>query len=179
MPEELKREQGLAALRRVLRHAAMDYLAQREHTVSELQQKIAKRYKAKWQQGSLLADLIDDDLRSEIELALLIDEAIEQLREEGLQSDARFVEAFINSKKNRGHGPQRIRQELKQKGVDGPEVRLAFEACEVDWFALAEQQLQKKFGDAPITDYQDRAKRARFLQYRGFEFAQIDAVLND
>ena len=33
------------------------------------------------------------------------------------------------------------------------------------------------FGDAPVSEYKERARQARFLQYRGFTMAQIQDAL--
>jgi len=37
----------------------------------------------------------------------------------------------------------------------------------------------KRFGDAMPEDFKERARQARFLQYRGFTSEQIREVLND
>ena len=47
---------------------------------------------------------------------MLLD-SIKELIEDGLLSDERFAESYFQSRKNRGHRPLRIRNELKQKGV--------------------------------------------------------------
>ena len=47
-----------------------------------------------------------------------IDAAIKQLKEEGLQSDQRFTEAYIRMRARRGFGPQRIELELRERGIE-------------------------------------------------------------
>ena len=44
---------------------------------------------------------------------------LDELEQENLLSDARYTEAYIRQRGARGYGPDRIRQELRQKGVDG------------------------------------------------------------
>lgn len=46
-----------------------------------------------------------------------------------------------------------------------------------DWFAQAGRVRQRRFGARPPRDYAERAKQARFLQYRGFTFEQIQRAL--
>jgi regulatory protein len=92
-----------------------------------------------------------------------------------LQSDARFLEIFVRSQFGKGHGPQRIRQELRFKGVngDGLDEYLA----EYDWDELMQQAHHKKFGDTPPAHTKDYASRVRFLSQRGFEQHRIQALL--
>lgn len=129
-----------------LRLAAMNLLAQREYTRKELSRKL----------GHLTND------------SELIDGALVRLESEGLLSNSRFIESFIRSRLNRGHGPVRITQELRQKGCDNEAITLALEEAEVDWFELAESTRQKKFGDSLPVDAKEKARQIRFLQYRGF-----------
>jgi SOS response regulatory protein OraA/RecX len=86
-----------------IRRTAMDLLARREHSRRELKQKLKKRFR--------------DDA--------LIEEQLDTLAEENLQSDTRYAESFLRQRFNRGHGPVRIRQEMRQKGIpDSIRLRL-------------------------------------------------------
>ena len=49
----------------------------------------------------------------------------------------------------------------------------------VDWFKLAKDTAQLKFGSDHEVDAKEKAKRMRFLQYRGFSFDQINYALNN
>ena len=129
-----------------IRMAAMDLLARREHSRRELKQKLKKRFK-------------DDKL---------IDEQLDRLAEERLQSDRRFAESFLRQRINRGQGPMRIRQEMRQKGISDSEIDAALEEEQPDWYALAEEVYRRKFGELPPEDIKAKAKRSRFMQYRGF-----------
>ena len=141
---------------RDVRLVAMDLLARREHSRRELQQKLGKRFSG------------------QIEL---IEEEIDRLTQEGLQSDSRLAEAFIRARSNRGQGPSKIRMELKGKGVTDDVVGLAFEASDVDWFALAAEVAEKKFGEiSSSADMKEKARVSRFLQQRGFSFDHISAL---
>ena len=72
----------------------MDYLSRREHSYQELIKKLGKK---------------DFNLS-------LVNIELEKLIEDGLQSDSRFTESFIRSRKNQGKGPLRIRSELSIRG---------------------------------------------------------------
>ncbi len=136
------------------RKKAMDYLARREHCRAELVLKLSAK---------------DYDTAE-------ICETLDKLEAENLLSDARFAEAYLGARVNRGFGPQKISNELMQKGVSDSLIQLTIETCAPDWIGLANQQQKKKFGNLP-TDFIEKAKQARFLQYRGFTFEQINRVL--
>ena len=137
------------------RHKAMDFLARREHSRHELTRKLESKCYSSEEIESTLDSLVRDNLLS----------------------DQRFAEAYVSSRSKRGFGPQRIARELSQRGIDESIQQQAIDTCEVDWWALAREQQQKKFKVLP-KDYRDKAKQARFLQYRGFSFEQINAVFS-
>ena len=129
-----------------IRLAAMNLLARREHSVRELRNKLKRRF--------------SDEA--------VIDEQISRLTLERLQSDARFAESYARQRADKGYGPVRLREELRERGVTEAEVDVALEQLKVDWRVLATRVMQKKFGlDAPV-DIKEKARRARFMQYRGF-----------
>lgn len=142
-------------LRPAIRLAAMDLLARREHSRSELQQKLGRRF---------------DDRET-------IAEVLDGLARDKLQSDSRYAESFARQRVSRGHGPLRLRQEMRQKGIPDDEASAALEALEVDWEQLALEVCRKKFGPGAPADFKDKARRQRFLQYRGFSADQIAACL--
>ena len=141
---------------RAMRAAAIRQLARREHSRVELLRKLSV------------------DFATE---PMLIDRVLDQLAAEGLQSDARFAEALVASRIRRGQGPQRIRRELAERGVDAELVERALTTADVDWCALALTVSTQKFGPKPAQDWPERARRARFLQYRGFGGDEIQAIL--
>ena len=97
-----------------------------------------------------------------------VEAVLQQLREEGLQSDERFTESFVNHRFNAGVGPLKIRHELRQKGVDDTLVDCFLEPLADEWEAEMQRQRVRKFGEAIPQDYAARMKQARFLQNRGF-----------
>ena len=107
----------------------------------------------------------------------LVEAVVEQLAAERLQNEGRFVEQFVTQHAGRGHGPIRIRMELRERGVADAASEDALAASGVDWSAIARQVRQRRFGGPPPRDFRQRAKQARFLQYRGFSADQIRAAL--
>ncbi len=136
---------------------ACDFLARREHSRRELRQKLSRNCKD----------------------SKLIDELLDKLSAEGLQSDARFTESFVQQRYNKGQGPLKIKQELNQRGIDTELIADCLNAEQLDWLALAEQTRVKKFGSDIPRDYQNKAKQSRFLYSRGFTSEQISLVLKE
>jgi len=44
---------------------------------------------------------------------------------------------------------------------------------EIDWYIQAELAYNKRFDSSIVVDKKDKAKRVRFLQYRGFSTDEI------
>jgi regulatory protein len=106
-----------------------------------------------------------------------VDAVVDRLAAERLQDEGRFTEQFVARQADRGHGPARIRLELRERGVPDAETEAALEASGVDWTGLARSQRQRRFPGPPPQVFRERAKQARFLQYRGFSADQIRAAL--
>ena len=126
--------------------SALKMLMRREHSKLELSQKLqAKGF-----------DIVD------------VNSSISKLVQQNYQSDDRFSEGFILMRFNQGKGPVKIAAELKMRGID------TFDLSIFDWFKLAKEIRQRKFGDASGLDYKEMAKQKRFLQSRGFNLDQIN-----
>jgi regulatory protein len=70
----------------------------------------------------------------------------------------------------------RIRVDLRKLGLADDVVEDGVGAYG-DWVAQLRRARQKKFGAKLPTDYADRQRQARFLDYRGFTGAQIRLAL--
>ena len=141
-----------------VRRAAMNLLARREQSFHELLQKLTQKY-------------------PELDTSDVILPELEQLRDENLQSDERFVEAYVRYRRTRGVGPLKIEMELRQKGVNDNFVSAAVHAQEIDWAEHCREALEKKFIPAELSDQKLRLKCYRFLSQRGFEGDQIKAAM--
>jgi regulatory protein len=61
--------------------------------------------------------------------------------------------------------------------VPEAEIEAGLDAAGEDWVAVAREARRRRFGVSPPGDYPERARQARFLQYRGFSHEQIRAAL--
>lgn len=138
------------------RRKAMDLLARREHARVELERKLTAT--------GFAADTVLD--------------VLQRLADEGLQSDRRFVGAFVQSRINQGKGPLRIHADLGQRGIATGLIDEVLEETGEDWYALAREARVKKFGRSQPVEFRDKARQMRFLQYRGFEPDQIQAAVS-
>jgi len=131
---------------RSLRRIGMDFLARREHSEQELRRKLNAR-----------ADDADE-----------VEAVLEKLKNEGLQSDERFTEAYVHHRVNAGIGPLKMRYELHQKGIDESLADAILEPMAEQWDSMMRRQRERKYGEVIPADYAARMKQARFLQNRGF-----------
>ncbi len=130
---------------------AVRLLSRREHSAFEIRDKLAKR----------------EFDSSEIE------QAIVELIQGDWLSDERFTEAYIRMRQLKGFGPIRISIELNDRGVKESIVETYLHAGETSWSQALVEQYKKKYKNKAIEDYSDKAKRIRFLQYRGFSLDSI------
>ena len=135
-------------LEKELFNKAIELLSRREHSQTELTQKLRKRFECTQTQ---------------------VDTALARVVDLGYQSDERFATAFIRSRLARGLGARRVEQEAKQKGLSEAMIQqvLDEETEEFSSQTMIEQVWRKKFKALPA-DQKERAKQYRFLQYRGF-----------
>ena len=108
----------------------------------------------------------------------LVEQVLDGLVQQGLQSDYRFADSLVRGRISQGHGPIRIQSELKQKGIAQDLIQQALADHPVDWFEQALNTFRRRFGDHQTTDLKVRAKQMRLLQYRGFTLEQIRYALD-
>ncbi|HKF98015.1 MAG TPA: regulatory protein RecX, partial [Steroidobacteraceae bacterium] len=102
-------------------------------------------------------------------------DVIAELGRTGLLNDARYAQNYVAYHAGRGQGPVRIAVELRRRGL-APESIDAALAGGPDWIALARKVCRVKFGSQPPANWAQRARHARFLQYRGFSSDHIRAA---
>lgn len=137
-------------------HSALGLLARREHSCHELQQKLLQRF---------------PDTSESIHPVLM------RLIDEGYQSDARYVEVYIRSRMNKGFGPQRLRQELRLRGIKQHVIDDAFRRMSQESEGKHIENLlllwNKKFKSLP-KDSREKFRQMNFLRYRGFSSKEIE-----
>ena len=102
---------------------------------------------------------------------------LDTLEARGLLSEERFTEQFVGSRSARGHGPRRIREELRRRGIDDAAAREAVGWDEEYWSEQASQARARRFGEDLPADYREWARQVRFLERRGFTTEQIRSAL--
>jgi len=140
-----------AALRK-----ALSLLARREHSTMELSRKLA-------------AKGIEGDP---------VDSVVSRLRRENLLSDTRFTENFVRQRIANGYGPIRIRQELRQHGIEEDTIVQNLPRKEEEWMDRIARVRHKRFGASKPNDHRERVRQMRFLLYRGFSSEHIRKVLD-
>ncbi len=98
----------------------------------------------------------------------LIETVIVRLSEQHFLDDDRVVSLLMQGYVRKGYGPLRIKQEMRQKGFVESLVDKHFEGIDVDWFEKAAEVRSKKFGDELPSDFKEKSRQIRYLQYRGF-----------
>lgn len=136
-------------LRKKLRLAMMNMLARREHSAAEL------RIKSR----PMLSNSADN---------VIVEAVIAQLQSESLQCDSRFSELYIGKRAEQLYGPERIRSELFQKGIDRHLVDDLMEDCAVDWQWSLQLLIDKKLPPSGEVDEKQRHKVMAYLARRGF-----------
>ena len=146
--------------RKNLKMKAISLLARREYSRKELVDKFIEK------------KTVDEGQE------YLFDDVLLELEESGLQSDQRFSDSFVRTRKAQGKGPCRIRQELSRKGISGD----ILDAAMVEVLSTAQEDLKRvyesKYRNAPVQDQKDKARRLRFLVSRGFSPSQIYPLLS-
>lgn len=143
--------------RKALRQKAMDILSRREYALAELSQKL---FAAGYERDS-------------------VQDTVAQLAADGLVSDERFTEAYVRYRAGRGYGPLHIQAELRERGVDEAVTETYLDVGDPQWLQRSEEVRRKRFGAERPTEFKERARQARFLQYRGFTSEQARRALDD
>jgi regulatory protein len=139
-----------------LRLAAMNMLARREYSAQELRQKLSQK---------------SSDQR-------LVEQVIQGLIDDGLQSDQRFTEAFTKMRLNQGKGSAKVRFDLKQKGIASGLIDTYVDSEGDQWQEALIRLIERRFSGQMANDPREKAKQLRFLQSRGFTPEQIRRVLS-
>ena len=140
---------------RDIRKKIMDFLSRREHYKKEKYKKMLDK----------------------VNSLEILDEEIKKLEQDGILDDERFAEQYLYSLVKRGLGPLRINKYLQEKGVDSHLINTLLK--DLDWQDLAKEVLLKKSKYQIPPKEEDVIKLKRFLNYRGFEYYDIERAFNN
>lgn len=101
-----------------------------------------------------------------------IEAVISHCRQKNWQSDRRFTENYLNFRAQRGYGPVRIKQELRQlKGISSEIIEDVLSESDIDWNQIALMVLNKKFPSYRKKQTpQSKQKIQRYMMSHGFSF---------
>jgi len=136
---------------KALRHKAIELLARREYSYSELEKKLL---------------VLSEDFET-------IEKILNWLIEMELQSDSRFAQMYLRSKALSGYGPVRIKLELKQKGINEYLIESTFDELAFEWPEEVDRLILKKVKDTSLEDMKLKNKVMGYLQRRGYTLDQI------
>ncbi len=134
--------------------AALRLLTRREYSRQELFQRLSQQYDA-------------NDVR------VVVDECIRL----NLLSEERFVESRVRHRIGQGYGPERIKYDLKQHGIEEDKLHAHLEADELFWIKQAEQLILKKYATQDIAT--QKQKIQRYLYQRGYSIRVIHHALKN
>ena len=103
----------------------------------------------------------------------VVDQVLDDLIRRCLLSDERFTEQYLTSRQQRGFGPIRIRGELRERGVNSELISCYLDEQDERWMEMLQRTHDKKFGVESPDSIKEKARRVRFLGYRGFTGEQI------
>ena len=132
-------------------------LADREHSRLELRRKLLAR---------------DYD-------PLDVEDALHSLENQGLLSDERFTEQYVNVLKRKGFGPLRIRSLLRERGINDTMIHEWVDNREDEWRHQMTETARNKLGLDTGKDFNEKSKIARYLEYRGYPESMIRDYLFD
>ncbi|MGB6489158.1 MAG: regulatory protein RecX [Steroidobacteraceae bacterium] len=136
-----------------IRAAALTLLARRDWLTAELSAKLQAAGCEPEATGGVIAELV----------------------REHLLDDVRYTERYLVSRAERGHGPVRIAADLASLGAPRELIEAAL-GSGPDWCAVAKAVRRRKFGVGAPDSWAEKARQARFLQYRGFSSDHIRAA---
>jgi regulatory protein len=124
-------------------------------------------------------DLPSDELRERLGARGFSPEAtaaaLSALAAEGALNDERYAHNYVAYHAGRGRGPIRIGADLRARGLPQELIETAL-ASGPDWRAAAAAARARRFGKPAPARWRERARQARFLQYRGFSADHIRAA---
>jgi regulatory protein len=155
---------------RSLKARALQWLAQREHSRTELRRKLLRHATAESEMGASPAERDDP-----VPVAQRVEALLDWLEAHRYLSQERFAESRVHARLGR-FGNRRIRQELAQHAVTLPAA--AEQALKDSELGRAREVWRRRFGHPP-EDASERARQARFLTGRGFSGEVVRRVLRE
>lgn len=144
-----------------LRATALAWLGRQEYSIDKFSRKL-RQYEATEEQVHLI---------------------VQEFCQHNWLSEQRYCEGFVRSRIRKGQGKARIINDARTHGLDQQTLLAALNQAEdddkVDWFELALETYQRRYGQTEVSDFKEKAKRIRFMQYRGFTMEQVQYAIDE
>lgn len=137
-----------------LKSRALALLARRDHSVFELKRKLTQKLQTSPAQ---------------------LNQLINELSESNLLNDERFCENYVDYRRSRGFGLNKIQMELREKGISTTTITEVIQQQD-SFLEDAKRVRARKFGEELPKQPQDKARQIRFLMSRGFPIRVIELV---
>ncbi len=111
----------------------------------------------------------------------IIDRVVSEMVNYGYVDDERYIQDFINYRKQRGFGRNRIRYELILKGLDKEVIEERIADCfnsEED-LSIIRSTLERRLPSDGHVDQKWLSRQVGFLKRRGYQDSQIIEALRD
>ena len=128
--------------------------------------------------------LTDRQLREKLEkkeyLPEVINETLEYMTEAGYINDADYAARYVQDALNlKRHGKRRIRQDLRQKGIDIEVIDEVLGETESDSSPALRALIEQKSAGLDLGDRKHRARVFNFLVRRGYDFDEINTAIRE
>ena len=142
------------------KEAAFNLLSYRQRSVAELKERLLNK-------------------GYEIEIVQQVINILERL---DYLDDQEFAISWVKDRITKGYGPYRIRQQLKEKGIDTRVIESSLEqeySSELEYDLALELAAKKRSRYRDKDHYERRYKLSKVLERKGFSFEIINLVLDD
>ena len=139
------------------RASALASLCLREHSIKELTDKLTRKG---YEDQSIVT-------------------VVAECLESNYLNNQRFAEIYWRSRSSKGYGPNKIRMELKLRGIDSQTIQASSNQEELDFEKVIKKVYLKKYKGQEIRDFKDKLKRQNYLYQRGFDREYIELVISN
>jgi regulatory protein len=155
-----------------LKARALQWLAQREHSRTELRRKLLRLARQRALDQAKRGGV--DDETGAVDPTAEVDALLDWLVAQRFLSETRFVESRVNARAAR-YGNLHIRHELERHGATLDTATA--ERLKASELARARAVWVRKYGSTPAAQATDRARQMRFLAGRGFSADVIRQIV--
>lgn len=146
----------------------------RENIFKKARDKALKLLGVRARSKKEIADKLKSDYSDDI-----INDVLKLLEKYDYINDAKFASMYAKEKfKLNGWSKKRIAYELRLKGINNADIENVFSENDFDTLSSIEKLLLKRLKGKTDLDYKEKQKQFRYLASKGYEFDEINEVMN-